>query len=153
MPDRKKPGLVRVQVLNEHGNPTVMKTVNVDDIKTTGKQRNTLTGEQMARAAALWDSIGRTARTDLDKNGWVEMFTREQDPERELRVWSAIASTVEELWNDSKFSKKLMKEFLVKAVIGVTIGMVDIPSQCRGVTDQHVEVIRRKLAECMGEEE
>ena len=68
-----------------------------------------------------------------------------------MHVWTAIASTVEELWNDSKFSKKLMKEFLVKAVIGVTINMVDIPSQCRGITDEHVEVIRRKLSEAIGE--
>ena len=125
----------------------------MDDVQSTSKQRSTLTAQQVARAIVLWDRIGRTARTDLDKDGWVEMFTREQDPERELQVWAAIASTVEELWNDSKFSKKPMKEFLVKAVIGVTINMVDIPSQCRGITDEHVEVIRRKLSEAIGEED
>jgi hypothetical protein len=151
MPDRKKPAMVRVQVVDEHGNPTEMKTVNMDQVQSTGKQRSTLSTEQIARAHVLWDRIGRTARTDLDKNGWVQMFTREQDPERELQVWAAIASTVEELWNDSKFSKKLMKEFLVKAVISVTIGVVDIPSQCRGITDEHVAVIRRKLSEAIGE--
>jgi hypothetical protein len=143
--------MVRVQVVDEHGNPTEMKTVNVDDVRSTGKQRSTLTAEQIARATVLWDRIGRTARTDLDKNGWVQMFTREQDPERELLVWAAIASTVEELWNDSKFSKKLMKESLIGAVIGITINMVDIPSQCRGITDEHVAVIRRKLSEAIGE--
>ena len=152
VPNREKPTMVRVQVLDEHGKPKEMKTVNVDELKSTSDQRSTLTAEQIAKANALWDRIGRTARTDLDRSGWVEMFTREQDPERELRVWAAIALTVEELWDDSKFSKKLMKEFLVKAVIGVTINMVDIPSQCRGINDEHVDVIRRKLSEAIGEE-
>ena len=79
----------------------------------------------------------------------MKTFTRDQDPERELRVWEAIALTVEELWNDSKFSKNLLKQSLVMAVIGVTINMVDIPSQCRGITDDHVAVIRDKLDEAI----
>jgi hypothetical protein len=30
---------------------------------------------------------------------------------------------------------------------------VDIPSQCRGITDEHVVVIRRTLDEAIGEKE
>jgi hypothetical protein len=151
MPDRKKPAMIRAQVLDEHGKPTESKTINVSDIRITGKQRSTLTSEQILRAQILWDRIGRTARTDLDKDGWVQMFTRESDPESELQVWTAIASTVEELWNDTKFSKKLTKAILVKAVIGVRMGMVDVPSQCRGITDEQVAVIRPKLDGALGD--
>jgi hypothetical protein len=153
MADPNKPAMVRVQVLDDQGNPTGMKTVNVDDLKSSSEQRSTLTPDQTARAHALWNRIGLTARTDLDEDGWVQMFSRETDPDRELQVWTAIASTVEELWNDTKFSKQLVKEFLVKAVIGVSIGMVDIPSQCRGVTDKHVAVIRSKLSDAIGKED
>jgi hypothetical protein len=145
--------MVRVQVVDEQGKPTGMKTVNVDEVRSTSEKRTTLTVEQVAKAHILWDRIGRTARPDLDKSRWVEVFTHERDPERELRVWEAIALTVEELWDDSKFSKKLMKEILVKAVIGITINMVDIPSQCIGITDEHVAVMRRKLSEALGEED
>ena len=66
MADRKKPAMVRVQVLDEHGKPSEMKTVNIDDVQPTSKQRSSLTTEQIARAHLLWDRIGRTARTDLD---------------------------------------------------------------------------------------
>jgi hypothetical protein len=150
MSERKKPELIRAQVVDEHGNPTT-KTINVEDIRITGKVRSTLTPEQIARAHILWDRIGRTARTDLDKDGWVQMFTRESDPESELQVWTAIASTVEELWNDTRFSKKLTKDLLVNAVISVSIGMVDVPSQCRGITDEQVAVIRSKLDDALAE--
>jgi hypothetical protein len=33
------------------------------------------------------------------------------------------------------------------------MNMVDIPSQCRGITDEHVDVIRGKLSEILGEME
>lgn len=153
MPERKKPELIRARVVDDRGNPTGSKAINTVDIRITGKVRSTLTPEQIARARALWVPIGRTARPDLDEDGWVQMFTRESDPESELQVWAGIASTVEDFWNHAKFSKKLTKEMLVKAVISVSIGIVDIPSQCRGITDEHVAVIRRRLDEALGNDD
>jgi hypothetical protein len=110
MPDRQKPAMIRVKVVDDQGNLKEMKTVNVDDVRPSAEQRSTLTPEQVARAHALWDRIGRAVRKDLDRSGWVGVFTREQDAERELLVWEAIASTVDDLWNDAAFSKKLLKQ-------------------------------------------
>jgi hypothetical protein len=147
MPDRKKPVMIRVQVLDEYGTPTQIQTVNMEDVRFVPQQHSTLTTTQIARARVLWDRIGHTARPDINRNAWVDGFARERYPERELWAWEAIAAMVEELWEDSSFSKKLTKESLVKAVIGITIHIVDIPSQCCGVTDEHVAIVRRMLTE------
>jgi hypothetical protein len=153
MPDRKKPVMIRVQVLDEYGNPTQIQTVNMEDVRSAPQQGGTLTTAQIARARVLWDRIGHTARPNIDRNAWFDGFARERYPERELWAWEAIALMVEELWEDSRFSKNLTKESLVKAVIGITINIVDIPSQCCGVTDEHVAVVRRMLAEAISDQD
>jgi hypothetical protein len=97
MPDRKKPAMVRVQILDEPGNPTEMKTVNMDEVRPTSETRSALSAEQEAGARVLWHRIGRTARPDVDEAGRVKTFTHEQDADRELLVWDAIATVVEDL--------------------------------------------------------
>jgi hypothetical protein len=63
-------------------------------------------------------------------------------PETELAAWDTIAGVVENLWGEPKFRHKLTRNRLIQAVVMVSTGTVDVPSQVSGITDKQVERIK-----------
>src|SRR3954468_15237783 len=97
MPEREKPHLMRVRVINPDGTSEI-KTVRADEIKQQPQHLTaTLTDEQVKRAKNLWDSIGKIARPDIDLAQWVEGFKFDRNPDGELGAWEHIARVFEKV--------------------------------------------------------
>src|SRR5215217_4116847 len=138
MPERQKPKLVRV--LNaKTGKP---ETINIADIKLGNDGHNTLTPELMARAEKLYERLGHYMKS---KSGWMDGFLSDQHPDREIAIWERMANVVDRMW-DSPTTRKLRRLDLIRAVVATTSGMIDVPSQVNGVTDEMVNEIRRLSA-------
>ena len=140
MSKRKKPLLLRASQTDADG--TVKNTaINADDIKSSERRRNELPPDLKHRADALFERVGTTLNATREK--WYDGFLRDQNPEREIAVWERIADSTDALWSsEPKALRKLDRPSLLRAVVMVASGIVDIPSQVAGLTDEGVAVIR-----------
>lgn len=140
MADRKKPHLVRVRVVNKDGS-SVMKTLRMDQIETGRTARSVLSGELKARATALWARVGRQARPNLSLAEWVQGFAADERPELEMDAWDHIANVTDDLWEQGVGKTR---DELLRTVINVAVGSVDIPSVVPGATDDVVAKVRER---------
>jgi hypothetical protein len=150
MTERQKPTLIRAQVVNEDGS-VEDTTVNVEDIRGGVRRHESLPSELTERVNKLYPRVGNLIQPSAAK--WLEMFLFDSNPEGEVIVWERIADVADALWvdppselrskNDSVNElRKLDRKTLVRVVLCVSMNMVDIPSQVRGVTDRQVELVR-----------
>jgi len=140
MSKRQKPLLVRADQVGNDG--SVKNTaINADDIKPSERQRDELPPDLKRRADALFDRVGTTLNATREK--WYDGFLRDQNPEREIAVWERITDVTDALWaSEPQELRKLDRRSLLRAVLMVSSGMIDIPSQVAGMTDEGVAVIR-----------
>ena len=66
-----------------------VKSIPVDQIERGPIRHEELTEEQMARLRVLQETLEEVFPSPIED--WVDSFKREQYPERELRIWEAIA--------------------------------------------------------------
>jgi hypothetical protein len=74
---------------------------------------------------------------------WLDGFLYDQNPDNETVIWERIADVTDKLWVEQpKQLKSLDRKTLTLAVIAISSGIVDIPSQLKGINDEQVELIR-----------
>jgi hypothetical protein len=142
--ERKKPLLVRAAQIQEDG--TVKETtINAGDMKPGERCRDELPPDLKARVDAVYERVGRSfSKTRED---WHDGFCRDQNPDREIGIWERIADVTDDLWaSEPKVLQRLNRTSLLRAVLMVASGMVDIPAQVPGITDEGVAVIRAAYA-------
>lgn len=141
-PERNKPAIIRGAVVDSSGKKVGTKAMRADQIRTGGKRHESLPPELLDRAMPLWERSGKWV--GITKEKWIDGFLHDLNPDKEIAIWERIADVIDELW-EGPIGKKLTRENLARAVVQVSSGMVDVPSQVQGVTDKHVAVIRQKL--------
>jgi hypothetical protein len=135
--EREKPQLVRVKTVDKDGNPTGMKTVRMDQIR-TDVPRKPLTPEQRKRALDLYPRARRMCC--ISSEDWLAGFEHDQHPDREIDLWERLVELSDQLWIH-RASKPYKREQVDEAIVAVSMNTVDVPSQT-GVTDEFVALIR-----------
>ncbi len=69
--------------------PEETKLIEGKDITPGPTQHETLTSDQTARITALQRTFSEVDNTSLEK--WIDDFKRDQDPEREIKIWENMA--------------------------------------------------------------
>jgi hypothetical protein len=140
MAERKKPLLVRAAQIQEDGK-VKETTINTEDMKLGERCREELPPDLKARADALYERLGASfSKTRAD---WHDGFCRDQNPDREIAVWERIADVTDDLSaSEPKVLQPLNRRSLLRAVLMVASGIVDIPAQVPGITDEGVKLIR-----------
>jgi hypothetical protein len=137
--ERKKPKLMRAQVQNADGTKE-LKTIRVDDLGEI-RRHESLQPELAERAEKLFARIGSMLQPTMEK--WLDGFLCDQNPDREIAIWERIADVADKLWVEQprQFSN-LDRKKLTTVIIAISSGLVDIPSQIKGVTDDQVKFVR-----------
>lgn len=139
MPEREKPHMMRVRVVNPDGT-SEMKTVRADElVRATEHRTPVLTDVQIQRAEALWEAVGKVARPDIDVAKWVDTFKFEASPDAELDAWEHIARVFDKVGGRKLGATQRAKT--LRAILGISTGTVDVESQT-GLTATAVKRLR-----------
>lgn len=139
---RRKPTIVRAQVVDATTGLSATQAVRLESLKDSPVRRHaSLTPELAERADAVWRRVAHWLGTD--KAGFLEGLLKDQNPDKEIAIWEQIGRVVDEMW-DHELSRALNRPQLVRAVLGVSMGVVDLPSQVPGVTDELVAAVRKQ---------
>jgi hypothetical protein len=142
--EREKPKLMRVLVQNEDGT-NEHKTVRADSLHCGNRKRDTLPPDLLERAEKVFSRAGNLIQPNMEK--WLDGFLRDQNPHKEIAIWERIADVTDKLLGHKpKELEHLDRSALAWIVIAVSSGVVDIPSQIKGVTDEQVEIVRNAYA-------
>ena len=135
-----KPLLLRVSNADT-GRPT---TVRADAIKPSGLN-TPLSADFRATAGKTYDRIARYNPAILggrDRKGWVDYFSVESRPERELAAYGRIIAGAERY---SAAHPSAVKRVVARVALLTSVNVVDIPSQVPGATDGMCEEMRRLM--------
>jgi hypothetical protein len=141
MSEREKPTIMRVR----DAATGQMKAMRQDDIKTGERRHEKLPPDLEAQADELFPRVGKIMGHTIQS--WRDGFCYDMHPDREIKVWGHIANVADRLWVDQpKVLKNLDRATLTRLVVAASTGMVDIPSQIKGVTDAMVDHVRGEYA-------
>lgn len=142
---RMKPPLARLGVIDDSGRLVGHRIVNLADVRRGPRRHDSLPPDLHDRAVALFEQLrGRNpiVRTLAD---WIDGFLHDTNPDREILLWETIVRVADRLWSEGKLPRALLRVELVRAVVMVGSGYIDVPARVRHVTDELVARIRCML--------
>ena len=107
-----------------------VEMVPVDQLEREPLRHEKLTEEQMARLRVLQQTLDEVFPSPIED--WVDSFKRELDPERELRIWEAIAKAYESYCSTRELSlaqkKEIYEIILIRSMLSEeeTLRQVDL---------------------------
>jgi len=139
--ERQKPKMIRAEVVDKDGNVKT-ETVNIDKLKIKRVRQSTLDETQKKRATLLFGRVGRYL-PGMTMEKWLDGFTFDRNPVREMEIWEHIDDVVDQLWtHDATAALNLTRKDVLRVVVALSVNAVDIPAQVRAVNDEYVALAR-----------
>lgn len=121
-----------------------MKQVNIKDISPNGPIRTPLLPEGFIERVRKFKKILEEVETTTLEHT-VLNFQRDNDPEKELRIWEHIADTYQKFINEnSNFSLEQKKEAL-KVILGLSMGIERL-NDIKTLNSQQVEDLQKRYS-------